>query len=336
MIELKGEKNWAQLFLTTELLLLVGASLILFFIVTIVYNRRKAKGGAIVAPQIMRFLIIPSTTVYLFCRFILGLPREHISIKVTETILVLAAVSFIIGVLNHLVFSEHNILDKKKSIPKLGRDLIHIILLLLSSMIVVSTIWGFDIGNMLTAFGLGSLVVGLALQEPLGNLFQGVSLLLANPFQKGDWVQIGSEQGKVREFNWRSVKLVNRNNELIVIPNNLFAKEKIKNLSRPSKVHAEVLHIGFSYNDDPKVVKEVLLNLSLESESVLNRPQPEIHTVSYEDFYIKYAIKIYVRDYTNILDIRDEIMTNIYAIAQQNNLEIPYPIQRYTRLESKK
>jgi len=228
MIELKGEKNWAQLFLTTELLLLVGASLILFFIVTIVYNRRKAKGGAIVAPQIMRFLIIPSTTVYLFCRFILGLPREHISIKVTETILVLAAVSFIIGVLNHLVFSEHNILDKKKSIPKLGRDLIHIILLLLSSMIVVSTIWGFDIGNMLTAFGLGSLVVGLALQEPLGNLFQGVSLLLANPFQKGDWVQIGSEQGKVREFNWRSVKLVNRNNELIVIPNNLFAKEKIK------------------------------------------------------------------------------------------------------------
>ena len=324
--------DWLQLLMTKEFLFLTLAGLILFAVATTIYKKRKAKKRDVIAPQIMRLLLIPCAFVYTFCRFILELPRQHISIKVTETILVISLVSFIIGVLNHLVFSENNILDKKRSIPKLGRDLIHVSLLLLSSMIVISSIWGFNIANMLTAFGVGSLVVGLALQEPLGNLFQGVSLLLANPFHKGDWVEIGDEQGKVLEFNWRSVKLVNRNNEQIVIPNNLFAKEKIKNLSRPSKVHAEMLNIGFSYNDDPKIVKEILLKLALDSESVLKKPQPAVHTVSYEDFYISYAIKIYVKDFTNILDIRDEIMTNIYEVARQNSLEIPFPIQRYTKL----
>jgi small-conductance mechanosensitive channel len=102
-------------------------------------------------------------------------------------------------------------------------------------------------------------VIGLVLQELLGNLFNGIALLIAKPFQTGDWIQVGEENGKVVEFNWRSVKIVNRFDELIIVPNNVLGKEKFKNLSRPNKIHAEFVTIGFSYQDNPAKVKEVLL-----------------------------------------------------------------------------
>jgi small-conductance mechanosensitive channel len=92
-------------------------------------------------------------------------------------------------------------------------------------------------------------VIGLVLQELLGNLFNGIALLIAKPFQTGDWIQVGEENGKVVEFNWRSVKIVNRFDELIIVPNNVLGKEKFK----------EFVTIGFSYQDNPAKVKEVLL-----------------------------------------------------------------------------
>ncbi|MFT4666600.1 MAG: small-conductance mechanosensitive channel, partial [Gammaproteobacteria bacterium] len=54
-------------------------------------------------------------------------------------------------------------------------------------------------------------------------------------------------------------KIINRDNELIIIPNNILGKEKIKNLSRPNPFHAEMVSIGFSYDDHPEKVKKVLL-----------------------------------------------------------------------------
>jgi small-conductance mechanosensitive channel len=94
------------------------------------------------------------------------------------------------------------------------------------------------------------------LGEPLGDLFNGISLLIAQPFKKGDWINVNGEIGKITEFNWRSVKIINRDNELIIIPNNILGKEKIKNLSRPNPFHTEMVSIGFSYDDHPEKVKK--------------------------------------------------------------------------------
>ena len=124
------------------------------------------------------------------------LPETHFPIKVTETILIIFIISFIINFLNHLIFSEDNVLTRKERIPKLGREIIHFFLILLASAVVFSNVWGVNLGGLLAALGVGSLVVGLALQEPLGNLFNGIALLMAKPFQTGDWIRVGNQTGK--------------------------------------------------------------------------------------------------------------------------------------------
>ncbi len=248
--------------------LLIGF-MVLFILVGFIIKKRNSHNK----PRIMRYLVLPTILTYSFCVFVYDLPRTALSVKITEIILIIFGIVFLLQMMSHLLFSKDNILTGKEIIPKLERDIIQFILILISSAFVFSSVWGFNLGHLLTALGVGSFVIGLALQEPLGNLFNGIALLIAKPFEKGDWIEIGNETGKIVDINWRSAKIVNRFNELIIIPNNALGKERIKNLSRPSKVHAELVQIGFSYDDDPNKVKEVLLEIAKASENVLANPE---------------------------------------------------------------
>jgi len=311
--------------ISTQGLILITTFTILFLLVGLVIKRRQKKNREVRAPRIMRYLILPSVFIYLVSTQLFDVSRDNFFVKIIETIIVIFIISFIVNMICHLFFSDDNFITRKEIVPKLGRDIIHFFTVTIASVFVFSSIWGFDLGSMLTALGVSSFVIGLALQEPLGNLFNGVSLLMAKPFKNGDWVQIGEEHGKVVEFNWNSVKLVNLSNELIIIPNNKFGKDQIKNLSRPNKRHAEMITIGFSYEDDPIKVKKVLLKVANKTEGILETPQPIPLTLSYDDFYINYGLKFYIKDFQDLLIIRDRLMTEFYSAAKTNGLTIPLP-----------
>jgi len=316
-----------QKIVTTNFLILLIVFVVLFVLVGFVIKKRKSRNKPVVAPRIMRYLVLPTLLIYSLCIFVYGLPRESTWMKVTETILIIFGISFLLQMMSHLFFSKNNLLSGKETIPKLGRDIIQFILVVISSAFVFSSIWGFDLGHLLTALGVGSFVIGLALQEPLGNLFNGIALLIAKPFEKGDWVEIGDETGMVVEINWRSAKIVNRFNELIIIPNNSLAKERIKNLSRPSKIHAEMIEIGFSYDDDPVAVKEALVEVAKTSKHILNKPASAAIVISYDDFYINYGLKFYINDFADQILLKDEIMTKVFEITKDKGFTIPFPIQ---------
>ena len=308
------------------LLLLVGLPL-LFAFATMIYRRRKSSGDGIIPPQIVRFLLVPSLAIYLILSKFVRIPASAFVMKISQTLITIILVSFFFTAVNYLFFSENNILTKKEIIPKLGQNVIHIFLITVVSACVMSSVWGLDLGNLLTALGVSSLVVGLALQEPLGNLFNGISLLMANPFKKGDWINIANETGKVTEINWRSVKINTRFNEQIIIPNNMLGKEKIKNLSRPNKIHAELLEFGFSYNDSPEKVKSILLDIATKNDKVLSTPPPASITLSYGDFSINYGLKIFVKDYEDSILLKDEIMTSVFKATDKNGITMPFPRQ---------
>lgn len=308
-------------------LILFLVFILLFFLVGIVIKKRTKLNRAIRAPRIMRYLVLPTAFIYILFVVLLGLPRTIVPIKILETALVIFIITFLVNMISHLLFSDDNIITKKEIIPKLLRDIVIFFLVTVASAFVFSSIWGFDLGSLLTALGVSSFVIGLALQEPLGNLFNGVALLMEKPFQKGDWIQIGEEHGKVVEFNGNSVKLVTLKNELIIIPNNKFGKEYIKNLSRPSRIHAELITIGFSYDDDPIKVKKVLLDIANNTEGILQTPKPTPLTMSYNDFYINYGLKFFIKDFQDLLIIRDRLMTEIYSASKKNKLTIPFPIR---------
>jgi len=316
-------ENWQNLW---GLIIIIGLPL-LFTVATSVYDRRKPTNSGLIPPQIIRWLLVPFLTFHLILTKINGNSKDEIVIKISTTIIVVIVISFLFNAINYLFFSEKNILTKQELIPKLGRDVLHMFLMTIASACALSQVWGVDLGNLLTALGVSSLVIGLALQEPLGNLFNGVSLLMANPFKKGDWIHVDGEIGKVIETNWRSVKIHTRFNEEIIIPNNILGKEKIKNLSRPSRIHAELLLFGFSYDDDPLEVKKMLLELAEKNNKILSNPAPVAITISYDDYSINYGLKCFIKDFEDRIILNDEIMTSLFLVSEEKGFRIPFPKQ---------
>jgi hypothetical protein len=210
--------------------------------------------------------------------------------------------------------------------PKLLRDLARGILIAVGAALIYSHVWRQEITGALTALGVGGIVIGLALQEPLGNVVSGLMLLLERPLNIGDWIIADGTTGKVIEINWRSVHIETLLHEMRIIPNISLYKESFSNLSRPTLHRTETYDVGFSYDHPPNEVRTSLLALLETTPGVVAEPRPEVHTVHYGDFSITYRIYFTVARYEDVLPVRDAILTKIWYVARRDGLQIPYPI----------
>ena len=310
-----------------------GAILIIVFpfatlILGEIIYRAKAKDKLLVATlRIVRNLIFPSLALFILLNQVLGLSPATTPMRLVQTALWLFTIHGSLTVVNGLLFNQAKAGSWQANVPRLFRDLSRVFLILCGIAIVLSVVWGADLGGVIAALGVGSIVIGLALQDTLGNLFSGIALLFERPFTEGDWIEIDSVKGKVIEINWRSVHILTRELEMLVIPNAVLAGATIRNYRRPQKLHIEVVEVGFSYDDPPNKVKQVMKETALSTKGVLDKPEPVIQTVSYDDSSIGYKVRLYLADYDKVPQIRDEFVTRVWYAAERHNLNIPFPIR---------
>ena len=275
----------------------------------------------------LRGLVVPSLAILLFVSFVLGFPNQGTVVRVAETVFWIAALSATVGAFNDAFFGLAATDSWQDRVPTLLRDLIRIALVALGGIVIYSKVWGQEVGGALTALGVGSVVIGLALQEPLGNLVSGLMLLFERPLKVGDWVRAGGTMGRVIEINWRSVHIETATRELHIVPNVSLYKSEFSNLSRPTLVRTEAIEIGFGYDDAPYRVKEVLQAMLESIPGVLETPAPIVRALGYGDFMLNYRLIFSVATQEDLAAIRDTIICRVWYVARREGLTIPYPIQ---------
>jgi len=277
----------------------------------------------------LRNLVVPAAALLVFVRFVLELPKDSTTLRLVESALWLLLLYTLLGVVNDLVFGRGGPVEGRPSwtdkVPKLFRDLVRALLVALGAMVIYSQVWGNEVSAALTALGLGSIVIGLALQEPLGNIVSGLMLLSERPLNVGDWIQVGDVRGRVIEINWRAVHIETPTRELQVIPNVELYKGTFANLSRPTPLRTEVVDIGFSYDDAPNRVKEVMLDLLRSTPGVLADPPPLVRTAEYADFSINYRLIFSVDSQADVPEVRDAVMSRLWYVIKRENITIPFP-----------
>ncbi len=288
----------------------------------------KRAGSPFTKPlRTLRHYLLPVIGAWLLAEQVFGLPSTHLLTRTLTTLVGILGISSALAFFNTLFFDVAGENSWQSRVPRLLRDLAQTVLVLIGAAIVLSLVWNADLGGLLTALGVGSIVLGLALQDTLGNVFAGIAMLIERPFNIGDWIQTGETVGRVIEINWRAVHLETRSRELIVIPNGVIAKEKLVNFNRPTPIHREKIEIGFSYDDPPNKVKQVMLQMMGDVPGVLADPGPLVITAEYQDSSIQYRLIFAISDYTQVMRVRGEVMTRIWYAAQREGLTIPYPIQ---------
>ena len=161
--------------------------------------------------------------------------------KIVSTVAWIFVIHTGLSLIKDVVFASAAADSWQARVPKLLLDLARTILVLIGGAIVLSTVWEASLTNLAAALGLGSIVIGLALQEPMGNVFAGMALLFERPLAVGDWITVEGTTGKVIEINWRSVHIKTSTRDVRIVPNSSLYKGSFSNLSRPDTRHTEVV-----------------------------------------------------------------------------------------------
>lgn len=277
--------------------------------------------------RITRNLLLPVLALMIFVEKILQLNISSNVVKGIQTLFWLCLIHASLSLLNVVLFEQADSNTWRSRVPKLLIDLSRLFLITVGVAIVLARVWSADLAGLATALGVSSIVIALALQDTLGSVMSGIALLFEKPFSVGDWLKVGDVVGQVIDINWRAVRLQTLEREMIVIPHKLISGEMVRNFSQPLRLHAERFRVGFSYQDAPNGAKQILKSTALATEGILEQPEPQIFTISYDDSSITYEVKFFIEDYGQLEEIRDRFVTRVWYAAQRNNLVIPFPIR---------
>jgi len=253
--------------------------------------------------------------------------------KIVYTLVWIFVIRTRLSLIKDVVFASAAAGSWQARVSRLLLDLARTILVLIGGAIVLSTVCEANLTNLAAALGLGSIVIGLALQEPTGNVFAGMALLFERPLSLGDWITVEGTTGKVIEINWRSVHIKTSTHEVRIVPNSSLYKGSFSNLSRPDTRRTEVVELGFSYDDPPNTVKEVILETLAGTAGVLADPAPVVRTFAYGDFSINYRVLFSVASQDAVPAVRDDFMTHVWYAASRHGLNIAYRIQTQNVLD---
>lgn len=214
-------------------------------------------------------------------------------------------------------------------IQALHRGLI-VWLMVASGLLLYLKHQGISMTPILFGMGAASLVLGLALQEPLSNLFAGLSLDMEGVIRIGDWVRVdvdGGTVGKVVDRGWRTTRLLTLGDELIILPNRVVGAQKVHNYCQPTMLHAHRILVSASYNDPPVKVKEVLRTILLREPRIAKHPPSVVRTNAYQDYAISYELRFFLFDFAENELVKDEVLTRIWYAFKYNGIEMPFPIR---------
>ena len=201
------------------------------------------------------------------------------------------------------------------------RTVIKTILYILLTLIVASAL-GIDVTGIVALASVATLAISLALQDLLGNVIGGFTLLYTDPFNAGDFVEIAGQSGTVMEVGIAYTKLVTADNKLVSIPNSAVVAAEIVNYTALGSRRMEII-VSASYNAPvPKV--EAALREAAGVEGIL--PEKDIYASvsSYGDHAISYAVRVWAKN-ENYWPVHREITHRIKEIFDREGIEMTYP-----------
>ncbi len=210
--------------------------------------------------------------------------------------------------------------------PRIFRDLSTGVVYLFVGLLALRAV-DVEPGSILTTSALLTAVVGLAMQDTLGNLVSGLALQLQRPFDVGDWVELddGHHTGKVTEVTWRATTVMTLDQVEVILPNAGLAKASIRNYSRPSPVARRRILVSISPASAPNDVHDVLASAAREVPGVLATPAPFARTKSFGESAIDYELLFFIDDFGSAHDIEGAVRDRVYYACARAGVEMPFP-----------
>lgn len=188
--------------------------------------------------------------------------------------------------------------------------------------------FGQSVTSLLTIIGASSLAIGLAAQDTISNMISGFIIMIDRPFRVGDRVKIPTgETGDVFEIGLRSTKILDFDNNVLIVPNNELVKTKIINFGYPDAEIRVTVEVTVAYGTKVDQVKELLLSLAAEQPTVLKDPAPEAFLLKLGDFGLQFVLYCRVSEYKQQFPTAERIRVRLVQELAAAGIVVPYPQQ---------
>ncbi len=196
------------------------------------------------------------------------------------------------------------------------------------SAIVVMNYFGYPATSVLTLLGGGAFAVGFAAQDTLSNMISGFVIIIDRPFRVGDRIKLPTnEEGDVFEIGLRSTKILDFDNNLLIIPNNDLVKTRIVNYSYPADEILVDVEVNIAYGEDVEKVKELLFSIIHSHSEVLREPAPNVVLLKLGDWGLQFKVIGRVNSYKIKSRVGEELRAQIYTALNKANIRIAVPLR---------
>lgn len=217
--------------------------------------------------------------------------------------------------------------DLQKDFGLLLQRVVQITLFTIAT-ITVLTHFNIDVKGLVATLGVGSLAIALAAQDTLSNMIAGFVIMVDRPFRVGDRIKTPSDvTGEIYEIGLRSMKLLDFDKNLHIIPNSEIIKSEVINYSYPNPRVRVKVDVGVAYGSDLDRVKAIMVDICKKHPKVLDDPEPSVYFLNFGDSSLDLTCVSYVNHYQEAWLTGEELRMAIYKAFNENNIEIPFPQQ---------
>jgi small-conductance mechanosensitive channel/CRP-like cAMP-binding protein len=253
-------------------------------------------------------------------------PKRHYDYG--QLALGIAIALLVTRLLDVAIFDVGARLSGRARAPALRRQLVSILVLGFGLAIVFKRAMAADLGALLATSAIITAVIGLALQDTLGNLFAGLALAVEKTVQVGDMVRSGETIGTVEQLSWRAIKLRTLDGNLLLIPNSVAGRERLEIYRRPGPPVARAARVGLDYNAPPAKACEVLESALRHLPGLAAQPAPRAYVKGLDEYAVHYELRYWLADYAQLLEIDSQVRERMWYALERANLPIAYPLIR--------
>ena len=196
-------------------------------------------------------------------------------------------------------------------------------LLLLIIVIFALSKLGLNTNSLIALIGAAGLAIALSLKDSMANFAAGVMLLVFRPFRTGDFVEVASTSGSVKEINIFSTTLLTPDNKQVIVPNGKIYSDVITNYSATGTRRVDMV-FGIAYEDDIAKARSIIEEVLNADNRVLSNPEYVIAVGELADSSVNFYVRPWVAT-SNYWPVHFDLTEKIKLEFDKNGISIPYP-----------
>jgi small-conductance mechanosensitive channel/CRP-like cAMP-binding protein len=194
--------------------------------------------------------------------------------------------------------------------------------------VVVISVLALPIGGLLATSGVLAIVLGLALQNTLADVFAGIAFGIEAPFNVGDRISLADKiEGTVVQMNWRSIRILTDGDDVAIVPNSVVAKSDIVNRSFPTRVRSAFIELSCPAASNPERVIDTLQQSTLLCPTILPVPLPSAALTRLGSIESRYRVSFSVSDTEHLSTTKDVLFRHARRQLYYSGLYFPRAAQ---------